>query len=163
MRSVSKRLFVCAGLLAAPVATNVAKQAPSQPRTTTDPRLVRLKQFLAVRDCPINEYAADFIQAADRNDLDWRLLPSISLVESSGGKSFVNNNVFGWRSCKERFSSVREGIHYVASRLANSDLYREKSLDEKLKTYNPREDYRDRVKSVMRTISRTELRLATVN
>ena len=137
MRSASKRLFVFAGLLTAPVATNVGKPATAQPQTTTDPRLVRLKQFLAVRDCPINEYAADFILAADRNDLDWRLLPSISLVETSGGKSFVNNNVFGWRSCKERFSSVREGIHYVASRLANSDLYREKSLDEKLKRIIP--------------------------
>jgi hypothetical protein len=155
---------VFAGLLAAPVATNVARPAPAQqPQTTTDPRLIRLKQFFAQRGCPINEYAADFIQAADQNNLDWRLLPSISFVESSGGKSFTNNNVFGWKSCKEKFSSVREGIHYVASRLAKSDLYREKSLDEMLKTYNSRIDYGRSVKSVMRTISRTGLRLATVN
>ena len=128
-----------------------------------DPRVVRLKQFLLERECPLNLYAADLIKAADRNDLDWRLLPSISFIESSGGKYYMNNNVFGWKSCKERFSSVRDGIHYVASRLANSELYREKSLDEKLKTYNPRRRYSRQVQRVMRKIAANDLRLLAVN
>ena len=162
MRSTSKRLFVFAGLLAAPVATNVGKPTSLQPQTFTDHRLARLKQFLVERDCPLNEFAADFIQAADSNNLDWRLLPSISVIESNGGKNYINNNVFGWNSCKDRFSSVRQGIHYVASRLSKSDLYRHKSLDEKLKIYNPTEHYSSRVKYVMKTIAATKLRLATV-
>ena len=165
MRSASKRLVVFAGLLAAPVATKVDNPVPPQPQTTTkDPRLVRLKQFLAERECPIDKYAADLIRAADDNDLDWRLLPSISIVESSGGKYFLNNNVFGWNSCKEpRFSSVREGIHFVASMLGNSDLYKQKSVDAVLRVYNPEEGYSALVKSVMRTISATEFPRPEVN
>ncbi len=159
MRSASKRLVVFAGLLAAPVATKVDNAtSPVLPQTITeDPRVVRLKQFFAERECPIDKYAADLIRAADDNDLDWRLLPSISFVESSGGKYFQNNNVFGWNSCKEpRFRSVREGIHYVASMLGNSGLYKQKSLDTVLRTYNPEQGYSALVKSVMRTISDTE-------
>jgi hypothetical protein len=163
LRSVSKRLFIFAGLLAAPVSTNLGKVVPPQPGRIADYRLVRLQQYLAARDCPLNKYAADLIEAADNNDLDWRLLPSISVIESSGGKYYMNNNVFGWKSCKERFPSVRDGIHYVASRLANSDLYREKSLDEKLKTYNPVPHYSKKVKFVMRTISGTDMGFLSVN
>lgn len=163
MRSVSKRLVVFAGLLVVPVATNVGKPKSAVPHPSADQRLARLKKYLAQRDCPLNEYAADLIEAADRNDLDWRLLPSISVIESSGGKNYMNNNVFGWNSCKERFPSVRDGIDYVASRLANSDLYKEKSLDQMLRVYNPHRDYPRKVKSVMRTISATDLRFAALN
>lgn len=156
MRSVSKRLVMFAGLLAAPAATNIASYTVEPPATQTpDPRLVRLQEFLAERDCPITEYAADFIEAADANDLDWRLLPSISFIESGGGKDYVNNNVFGWDSCRQKFPSVRAGIHIVASRLANSSLYRDKSVDQILRTYNPTVvEYPARVKSVMNSIGR---------
>jgi hypothetical protein len=164
--SASKRLVVFAGLLAAPVATNLGKSVPHPHLwiTSEDPRLVRLKQFLAERECPLDRYAADLIRAADDNNLDWRLLPSISIVESSGGKYFQNNNVFGWNSCKEpRFSSVREGIHYVAFRLGNSDLYRQKSLDAMLRLYNPDAAYTVLVKSIMKAISTTEFPHAEAN
>jgi hypothetical protein len=163
LRSASKRLFVFAGLLAAPASTNVSQALPPPSQTIVDNRLVRLKQFLGKMDCPLNEYAADLIEAADSNALDWRLLPSISVIESSGGKYYMNNNVFGWKSCKERFPSVRDGIQYVAFRLANSDLYREKSLEEVLKTYNPRRRYSTKVKYVMRAISATDLGRVSVN
>jgi hypothetical protein len=153
MPSASKRIFVFAGLLAAPVTCNLDSKAPSPTPPSTDSRLVRLTHWLQKNDCPLNKYAADFIEAADNNELDWRLLPSISFVESRGGKDFRNNNVFGWDSCNQRFPSVRAGIHYVASRLANSELYKEKSLEGKLRTYNPREQYTALVKSVMRSIA----------
>ncbi len=157
MRSVSKRLVVFAGLLAVPATTNVAHQTPQhQNPETNDPRLVRLQEFLAEKDCPISKYAADFIEAADANDLDWRLLPSISFIESGGGKEYMNNNVFGWDSCRQKFPSVRAGIHIVASKLAMSDLYRNKTLEGKLRTYNPNAEYSSLVKSVMRAISRGE-------
>ncbi len=162
MKSVSKGLFVFAGLLAAPVATKVDHEVRASQQPVSDPRLVRLHQFLAKRDCPITRYAADFIQAADDNDLDWRLLPSISVIESGGGKEFKNNNVFGWNSCKDRFPSVRAGIHFVAARLSRSNLYRAKSLDQKLRTYNPRQEYPAMVKSVMRSIGSHEPMLAAV-
>lgn len=156
MGTVTKRIVVFAGLLATPLATNISQPVPSETQPSADPRLVLLKQFLAERDCPINKYAEDFIEAADRYDLDWRLLPSISFVESSGGKVFQNNNVFGWNSCRDRFPSIQAGIRIVAHKLANTSPYREKSLDEKLLIYNPRSEYKRLVKAVMASISPTE-------
>ena len=117
--------------------------------TPSDRRLLRIKTFFRQRICPAHEYAAEFLIASDKQKLDWRLLPSIAFIESSGGKVFSNNNIFGWNSCRHRFPSVIAGIHMVADRLANSPLYRGKSIDEKLKTYNARPHYRVAVKKVM--------------
>jgi len=133
-------------------------------QTEEDPRVVRLKEFLYENDCPIKSLAADFIEAADLQDLDWRLLPSIAVVESGGGKRYKNNNVFGWGNCDLRFPSVRAGIHFVAERLANSRLYRDKNLDQLLRTYNPEHpNYPQKVKSVMSLIGSVDPAAGTVN
>lgn len=154
MKSVSKRLVVFAGLLAIPGGSGVPPQPPALPGPEPDPRMIRLQQFLAARDCPLEKYAPDLIEAADANNLDWRLLPSISVIESGGGKEYTNNNVFGWDSCRQKFPTVRAGIHVVASRLANSNLYRGKDLEAKLRTYNPVvENYPSMVQAVMRSIA----------
>jgi hypothetical protein len=90
---------------------------------------------------------------ADEYALDWRLLPSLSFVESTGGKASPYNNLFGWDSGRAHFSSPEAAIRYVGSQLAQSVLYRSKSLDEILATYNPYRDYPRKVKSVMRQIA----------
>jgi len=145
-----RKIVVFAGLLAAPAGHTIAQQTTEQ-----DPRLIRLKQFFESYDCPLSQFAGDFVQAADRNQLDWRLLPSISMMESGGGKNYRNKNVFGWDSGRERFSSISAGIHAVASRLSRSKLYKHKGLDQILYTYNPRPDYARKVKTWMRTIGPT--------
>jgi hypothetical protein len=148
-----KDILLVAGLMALP--SNVSHRPESAGITVkaSDPRLRRLEQFFAKRDCPLREAAADFLIAADQNALDWRLLPSISIIESSGGKDYRNNNVFGWDSCRESFSSVRAGIHFVAAQLGHSKRYRDKTLDKKLQTYNPNPDYPHKVKAVMRALA----------
>ncbi len=140
------------GLLITPAIVSTKQLQPTTRGEADDPRLRLLWQFFDDRDCPLRDSAVDFLIAADQNALDWRLLPSISIIESSGGKDYRNNNVFGWDSCRESFPSVQAGIHYVASRLANSKLYKDKDLDQKLLTYNPQPDYRHRVKAVMRAL-----------
>lgn len=153
--TVARQMVVMAGLLSLPAATAVDRKLPQpirDPGPQADDRLLRLNKFFADTNCPLREVSADFLDAADRYDLDWRLLPSISIVESSGGKVFKNNNVLGWDSCNRKFRSVRAGIHVVASRLATSALYRDKNLDGVLATYNPDPEYVARVKSVMRKI-----------
>jgi hypothetical protein len=147
-----KDLLLVAGLLAAPVTASVQQYRSSPEVKEYDPRLGRLEKFFGDRDCPLRDVAKDFLIAADQNQLDWRLLPSISFIESSGGKDYRNNNVFGWDSCKERFPSVRAGIHYVAEQLGRSKRYKGKDLDSKLQTYNPVPLYCQRVKAVMRAI-----------
>jgi len=118
-----------------------------------DHRLAQLQAFFGKSDCPAKEYSDDFLVAADRNNLDWRLLPSISYVESTGGKSAKNNNMFGWDSGRATFPTARQGIHEVGYRLKHSHLYRSKNLDQMLATYNPDGEYAQKVKSVMAQIA----------
>jgi hypothetical protein len=151
--------LLAAGLLAAPVTASVQQYKAAPEIKETDPRLSRLEKFFAERDCPLRAAARDFLLASDENHLDWRLLPSISFIESSGGKDYRNNNVLGWASCKEKFSSVRAGIHYVAAQLGKSSRYKDKDTDRKLKTYNPLPEYGRQVKAVMRTIGCSQPRL----
>src|SRR5215472_10913618 len=150
IRLVTGGLAVFAGV--------VSLNAPKTPTPdySSDSRLTALRAFFQKGACPAVQYAHDFIEAADRYALDWRLLPSISYVESTGGKSARNNNLFGWDSGKAQFSSPAAGIHEVGYRLATSALYRDKDLDGVLTTYNPDASYAEKVKSVMRQIAPTE-------
>jgi hypothetical protein len=118
-----------------------------------DPRLVKLQSFFGAADAPVGQVAHVFLAVADRWELDWRLLPSLSVVESSGGKAAPHNNLFGWDNGRARFRSLADSIQAVASRLGQSRLYKDKDLDTVLWTYNPDLDYARRVKSVMRRIA----------
>lgn len=120
-----------------------------------DLRLAKLEQYLAARKSPVLHLAKDFLIAADKNGLDWRLLPSLSVVESSAGKHYRNNNIFGWANGDKRFPSVKAGIHIVAAELANSRYYRGKSLDQKITTYNRLPHYKIQVKKVMAQVGPT--------
>jgi len=133
----------------------VAPQGEAEPVADyrEDPRFEKLRSFFHKADCPAQEYTSAFLEAADRYDLDWRLLPSLSYVESTGGKAARNNNLFGWDSGRAEFSTPSAGIHAVGYRLANSILYKDKDLDSLLNTYNPLPEYAQKVKSVMRRIA----------
>jgi hypothetical protein len=146
---VSNGVLVLAGLLG-PEPTGSADRPVHCYRN--DPRLKQLKDFFSRLQSPAEVYASDFLIAADRHSLDWRLLPSIAIIESGGGKAYRNNNIFGWDSCRRKFVSIQHGIHAVADRLRNSKLYRNKDLDGLLQTYNEDEEYPLRVKSVMRRL-----------
>jgi hypothetical protein len=154
-----KDFLLVAGLLAAPATVSVQQYHAAPEVKQNDPRLSQLQKFFGDRDCPLRDSAKDFLIAADQNQLDWRLLPSISIIESSGGKDYTNNNVFGWDSAKEKFTSVRAGIHYVAAQLGKSSRYKGKNIDAKLQTYNPLPEYPARVKAVMRAIGSSAPRL----
>ncbi len=160
MNNVPKKFVVFAGLLAAPVGAGFAQQTATVNVRDNDPRLRGLEKFFAKCKSPLRALAADFLAAADRNHLDWRLLPSISLVESGAARAYRNNNVFGWNSGNERFSSIRAGIQIIASKLANSKLYRNKNTDAILSIYNSNPKYGDRVRAVMASIRATDEALA---
>ena len=122
-----------------------------------DPRLSRLKKFFTDNDCPVKHLAVEFLVAADRNDLDWRLLPSIAFLESTGGKAYKNNNIFGWDNADIRFDSIKAGIHTVGDELAHSRFYKGRSLDEKIRTYNRYPQYFVKAKAVMAQLGPAKL------
>jgi len=154
---ISNGLFVFAGMVSLPagVTSQPVSQAPA-PDYRIDPRLESLRKFFQKFDCPAVKYTVAFLEAADHYALDWRLLPSISYVESTGGKSARHNNLFGWDSGRTQFPSPTAGIHFVGYRLSHSGLYRDKNLDELLAVYNPDAAYAQKVKSVMRRIAPTQ-------
>ena len=155
-KAISRGMIMVAGLLTATTPADPDPR-PADFIVKTDPRLIRIKQYFLERECPAHMFAEDFVAAADQHDLDWRLLPSLSMIESTGGKESVNNNMFGWDNCKEGFRSDRDGIYRVASRLGSSRLYRNKSIDQILRTYNPNLEYAPRVKAVMRQFGPADL------
>jgi hypothetical protein len=148
---------VLVGLLALQAPTSLSQEF-DPPTYHRDPRLQILRSFFEGRNSPVAGLAREFLVAADRHQLDWRLLPSISVVESGGGKAYRNNNIFGWDNGAHNFPSVRDGIHVVASRLQVSKFYKNKSLDQKLSTYNPNPEYLTLVKAVMAQIGPPRLR-----
>ena len=157
---VFKQITLLIGLFVLPVTTRLEKVAaattipvaPTQP-VESDPRTVRLKKFFSRLHCPVAYLADDFVHAADDNQLDWRLLPSISVVESGGGKAYRNNNIFGWNNGAQAFPTLRAGLNQVAFKLGRSPLYQGKDSVGKLRLYNPDENYVDTVVMVMRRIS----------
>jgi len=143
------------GVASLPVGISTSKAAEPVHDYSTDLRFHTLRNFFRRLECPAERYCTTFLEAADAYNLDWRLLPSISFVESTGGKAARNNNLFGWDSGRAQFPSPAAGIHMVGYQLSHSYLYKSKSLDGLLATYNPDPDYVQLVKSVMRRIAPT--------
>ncbi len=134
LSSVSKQVMLVAGLIILPITTRLEKVASAKPipvkpaaPANPDPRTVRLKRFFTRLHCPVIYLADDFVHAADDNHLDWRLLPSISVVESGGGKAYRNNNIFGWNNGQQAFPTLRAGLNQVAFKLGRSPLYQDKT------------------------------------
>jgi hypothetical protein len=165
----TKRLMIVAGLVVLPITmrleklANAAQPVPAK-RTPapapnaeipgrSDPRIARLRTFFAGLRCPVAYLAQDFVEAADDNQLDWRLLPSISVIESGGGKAARNNNIFGWNNGNQLFPTLRAGINQVAFKLGKSALYKDRDSVGKLRIYNPDQNYARNVLEVMNRIS----------
>lgn len=115
-------------------------------------RAEAVESFLESHSCEITGLARDFVQAAELNKFDYRLLPVLAVLETGCGRAARNNNLFGWANGRKRFSSFRQGIHFVAQRLQFAPHYSGKSVAEKLKIYNRRAAYRRKVLKMMETM-----------
>jgi hypothetical protein len=146
----AKGLLVAMGVVALPLSFQVPQQTPTPPK---DPRVEKLNGFFKKLDCPVAGMAQDFVRVADKNHLDWRLLPSIAVVESGGGKTYRHNNIFGWNQGNQSFSSIRSGLEVVGYKLGQSPLYSQRDSLGKLRIYNENEDYAHSVISLMNRIS----------
>src|SRR4051812_25388799 len=139
--------FIVLGLTAC-----AAVAGDSSLRLREDPRISRLETFFEAYDCPGPFHVQEYLQAADSHELDYRLLPAISLVESTCGAFERMNNRWGWDSTQSGFESVPAGIDYITEQLAENPKYKGKSVKQKLFTYNPFPQYVRQVERLMREI-----------
>jgi hypothetical protein len=117
-----------------------------------DLRIEKLKTFFASYGCPTPQHALDYVRAADLFQIDYRVLPAISLLESTCGVNARWNNRWGWNKTLGAFDSIPEGIAFITSQLAEGNPYRDKTLEQKLFTYNPERSYPRKVKQLMSEI-----------
>ncbi|MDQ3244972.1 MAG: hypothetical protein M3P22_01305, partial [bacterium] len=125
-------------------------QAEEDKDTTTKADILELRakaidSYFSERDMPLAGYGAKMVKEADINDIDWRLIPAISVRESTGGKfacKKVKFSAFGWGSCKINFKSYDESIEILAKNLGGNNpktahYYDNKTTEQILKKYNP--------------------------
>jgi hypothetical protein len=126
---------------------------PSKPDVSeVDRRPEKLEAFFSAYRCPGPLHVTDYLRAADTYGIDYRLLPALSVRESTCGKHERANNRWGWDSARTGFASVASGIEFIARQLASGRSYRGKTLDQKLKAYNPNPLYAVEIRKLMREI-----------
>lgn len=81
-------------------------------------KIENVRNYLSRRNSPLAQYAEEIVKAATQYGIDYRLVPAISIIESSGGiHTFRTYNAWGWG--KRNFSSWEEGIWEVSKGLGN--------------------------------------------
>jgi hypothetical protein len=126
--------------------------APNLLAGIPDTRPAKLEKFFKSYQCPAPYYIDDYLRAADAHAIDYRLLPAVSVRETTCGQYDSGTNRWGWDSARTQFESVESGIDFIADRLAAGGYYQGKSIEQKLFTYNPSTRYVTEVKQLMREI-----------
>ena len=115
-----------------------------------DPRIVRLGKLFRSYHCPEPHHIPEYLSAADGYGLDYRLLPAVSIRETLCGAMEKQNNRWGYHPGRQTFPSIEVGIDFMARQFAENPLYKGKTLQEQLYTYNPRLAYPGEVERIMR-------------
>lgn len=81
-----------------------------------DDRAERLEKYFRINNSPFASYSVNFIEVADKYDLDWTLLPAIANLESQLGKQIpaYSYNSYGWNNGNYRFQSWSDANDQVA-------------------------------------------------
>lgn len=94
---------------------------------TIDPRVLAMSSFLSDYHSPLAPYSKYIVETADSYGLDWRLVVSISGVESAFGNIVPggdSNNAWGWRGINKNargwsvFATWEDGIKEITRGLA---------------------------------------------
>lgn len=133
-----------------------------------------IDQYFASKEAPLEGYGMKFVIEAEKNNLDWRLLPAIAMRETTGGKFTCKNpkapnNSFGWGSCKIGFDSIEASIEHIAKTISGNNEkvkhYKVGMTSEQiLKKYNPDSiipGYWKQVVKIMDTIGELEVKQLT--
>ncbi len=125
-------------------------KSDTDPVSITDTRAEKIDAYFAKWDLPLAGYGAAMVAAADKYGLDWRILPALAMLETTGGKNLCDNvkngirnhNIAGFGGCSLYFSTFEACFDAVAKTISGNGentahLYAGKTIDEILKVYNP--------------------------
>ena len=80
-----------------------------------------------------------YVDAAEKSGIPTWLLPSIGVLESTSCRYYPKstNNCYGWGGTDlQSFPSIDMAIYYISDKLANGNYYKNKTIEQKVKTYN---------------------------
>lgn len=110
-------------------------------------KAAKIDAYYTKRNMPLAGNGLAMVLAAERHDLDWRMIPAIAVRESTGGRFACRRfpeNAWGWHSCKAGLGgSTEEAIELIAQHLGGNHprtarYYASKdTVKEILQTYNP--------------------------
>lgn len=69
---------------------------------------------------PLRPIAELMVALSDDSGVDWRLLPVISMLESTGGLYACEGNAWGWRNCDVTWDRFEDGANAVAYALSQA-------------------------------------------
>lgn len=118
MKNILKQVFLVSLfslLVSFPASALEAGSSAVVQNPTQDERIPKLHAFLKSYHSPLSDYASVFIKAADKYGVNWKLVPSISGVESTFGKAIPYNsyNAYGWAGGEYYFNSWEDSIEIV--------------------------------------------------
>ena len=97
-------------------------EIPESSVVKQDLRGAAIAALFAARGAPLAAYAGEMVAAAVRWGIDWRMLPTIAILESGGGLHPCRDdpeNAYGYASCEGvDFASPADAIETVAATLA---------------------------------------------
>jgi hypothetical protein len=135
--------------------------------------------YFRARKLPFEGTGAKMAKEADKYGLDYRLMPAIAMIETTGGKfacpytykitgdKGYTYNAFGWGSCKISFKSKDHAIEVIARNLSGNNPntekhYSGKTTEQILKIYNPpsvKPHYARDVMAIMEAIGEKDIGL----
>jgi hypothetical protein len=120
--AISPTTAQAANKTSAPSAILAGLQAQKSEKMVVDNRAKILTDYLQSYNSPLAPHAATFVQQADKHDLDWKLVPAITGVESYYGQMIPPYSYNGWGfgvygNNVRRFASWDEGITVVTQAL----------------------------------------------
>ena len=137
--------------------------------------------YFRERGMPLAGHGMGMVLAAEKYDLDYRLLAAIAVRETTGGLAACpvtykrtgdmgyKYNVFGWGSCKIRFESYEAGFEVLAKNLSGNNPktayhYDDKTTKEILRAYNPPSivpRYAEQVITIMDNIGKQDVAITS--
>ena len=121
-----------------------------------DKKVQNIKTYMSRRNSPLSEKADYIVIMANKFNIDYRLLPAISIIESSGGtKLYRPYNAWGWGGSKGfTFENWEHSIYVVSNGLGRYYARGAVTPEQIAPAYNPHtpNEWSAKVKMVMNQI-----------